>query len=191
MSARESAVLVTLLLAGCDQDPATLRLDGAPADGAASGGLDEYAFLERQSVSQDELPRIWADLPCERIGMSRLACNANCPVYDITLIRGSSDETRARVLYTGHENVDRAGEHEGTVGLRSYARLCQLVDQLGFVELESEYRAPWDGDAAAIVRVSHATGAYEVLDYANQGPPELVALELAIDGTTGSATWEP
>jgi hypothetical protein len=87
--------------------------------------------------------------------------------------------------------VPNLGAFEGGLGIREYTRLCQIADRLGLLELEPEYRAPWPGDATAIVEARHVTGDRSVIDYGEQGPSELIALELALDGAAASIEWQP
>ncbi|HKO91205.1 MAG TPA: DUF6438 domain-containing protein, partial [Polyangiaceae bacterium] len=138
-----------------------------------------------------EIAAAWEALPYERLGLTRTECFADCPEYSFVFIRASGGDSRARARYEGRAQVPELGVHEGSLSLRQYAELCLLTDHLGFLELEPEYRAPWPGDASAILEVRHATGDHQVVDYGRQGPPELIALELAFDGAAAGVPWQP
>jgi hypothetical protein len=147
--------------------------------------------LQQSSLSPNEITAAWSGLQYERIGLTRTRCFSHCPEYSVLFIRGSGEETRARVLYEGRAAVPNLGAFAGGLGIREYARLCQIADRLGLLELASEYRAPWPGDASAIVEVRHLTGDHAVVDYGGQGPSELTALELSLDGAAASVDWQP
>jgi len=151
----------------------------------------EYAFLDLASLSPSELTAAWQGLAYERIGLTRTSCFSNCPEYSLVFIRGNGDETRARVLYNGTSAVPNLGAFEGAIGIREYAELCRIADRLDVLELEPEYRAPWPGDASAIVEVRHVSGDFRLVDYGRQGPAELTAFEWALDGAAMGIDWQP
>jgi len=170
----------------------TTRVETRTFPGEDAGGADfsPYAFLKEQSLSQSELADAWERLPYERIGLTRTACFTGCPEYSLGFIRGSGDDTRAHAVYDARRNVASIGAFEGSITLHAYAQLCQLVDQLGIITLEPEYRASWPGDSSAIVDVRHTSGDYEIVDYGAQGPPRLIGVQLAIDGSARGIDWE-
>lgn len=184
------AVSSTGLCASCEGDSAAIRILGASEGDAGNGAPSVYRFLKDRSILQQELAETWAALPYERIGLTRTDCLGGCPAYSLAFVRGSGEATRATAAYEGVANTEMQGAFEGTLSLRDYAQLCQLVDHLGFVDLEPAYRALWADDASATVLVNTEMGVLEVLDYGNQGPPELVALQLSIDGLSRSIKWE-
>jgi hypothetical protein len=149
-----------------------------------------YAFLAERALSPDELVGIWSHLPYERIGLTRSACFAACPEYELVFIRGKGMDSRAGARYQGDSHVDRVGVFDGSIGIREYAQLCQLVDALGFTSLPPEFRPSWTGDSTATVSVLQGTSLYEVADTGGQGPAGLIGLELALDGTAQAVAWE-
>jgi hypothetical protein len=147
--------------------------------------------LKEATLSESEIAEAWQALPYERLGLTRTECFADCPEYSFVFIRASGGDSRARALYEGQSGVPDLGIYEGSISLRQYAELCLLTDRLGFLELDAEYRAPWPGDASAIIDVRHSSGEHQVVDYGRQGPPELIALELAFDGAAANISWQP
>jgi hypothetical protein len=181
----------TAVCEACVQDGTEALATVAASPQREAPDAPEYDFLQQSSLAPSEIEAAWAGLKYERIGLTRTSCFSNCPEYSVVFIRGKGEEARARSLYEGRAAVPNLGAFEGGLGVREYARLCQIADQLGLLELEPEYRAPWPGDASAIVEARHVTGEHRVLDYGEQGPSELIALELALDGAAAGIDWLP
>jgi hypothetical protein len=85
--------------------------------------------------------------------------------------------------------AEREGSFVGGTSLWDYGRLCELLDRLGFLGFDENYAAPWTDDETVVVEVSDASGVHRVLDYGHQGPPELMALQLAIDAIAERVEW--
>lgn len=159
-----------------------------PKDAGADAA--PYAFLTEPPLSSDELGNIWSNLPYARIGLTRSACSADCPEYALVFMRGEGTDSRALARYLGESNVDRLGIFEGSIDIRIYAQLCQLFDAVNFVSLAPEYRPSWTGDATATVSAFRGASYYEVADTGGQGPPGLIGLELALDGSAQGIAWQ-
>jgi hypothetical protein len=159
-------------------------------DGTTEATVDDsvYAFLSRP-LTTDEVAAAWAGLPYERISMDRSVCFGTCPSYAVELRRGEGSETLAPAAYTGRDYVDRMGPHEGQIDLWAYARLCQLLDHLGFRDLRPSYAAPWTDDFTVVIEVDRLGERYEVSDYGQQAPPDFMALRLAIDANVAEIDW--
>lgn len=185
-----------LACAACSGEDAPSAVDPSGAGSSSpdarerSGEASPYAFLRGAGIVEQDMPALWAALPYDSISLTREGCFGTCPIYQVTFRRGIGiGEGSAR--YSGEAYVDRQGEHDGGIDLWTYARLCELFDSLEFLDLRASYAAEWTDDETVIVEVSTASGAHQVLDYGHQGPPELVALQLAVEAISERIEWAP
>jgi hypothetical protein len=144
-----------------------------------------YEFLFRGGISAKEVEKAWAGLPYESIRLERYGCYGDCPIYTVELWKGG------RAKYHGKRHVSRVGEFTGRVGLREFARLCYLIDEIDYFELNRSYAAPWTDDATVVVSVVRAESGepFDIRDYGRFGPPSLWALQLAIDRVADEIEW--
>jgi hypothetical protein len=185
----------TLLVVACFSAACAGR-NGPSSDDAAPGTRSQhsydaspYAFLRAGSVGYDEMDAIWAGLPYRSIRLTRSGCFGSCPAYEVAFTPGSGMDAGS-ATYEGKAYVEREGSFEGAIDVWDYAHLCELLDHLGFVELDENYSSQWSDDESITVEASDASGLHRVLDYGHQGPPELVAVQFAIEAVTEKIDWQ-
>ena len=173
-------VTTALLLASCSVDRVQDPIPGRPV-----GVPPQYAFLYDGGIDHEEVPHRWRDLPYESITLERQGCFGTCPVYTATLRKGGEAD------YKGEAFVDHQGHWAGEIDIWDYARLCYLIDELRFSELATRYAAPWTDSETVVITVVPSKGgpALAVSEYGGYGPPELWALQLAIDAAAARVKW--
>ncbi len=119
----------------------------------------------------------------DSIALERTVCFGECPIYTVTFFRSGKAE------YVGEAYVDRVGRYEGKLAERSFARLCQLVEHASFGNMKAEYLGAWTDAPSAQVTVTERGQTRKVLDYDEVGPPELWALEQALDNLASRVKW--
>jgi len=74
--------------------------------------------------------------------------------------------------------------------LGDFGQLSLLVERSGFMSLADRYTAPWTDDETITVTVVRRGGDAKVIaDYGRFAPPEVWALERAIDGVISQIKW--
>ena len=150
----------------------------------------DYSFL-RRPLSTPEIAELWDSLPFDRIELARTTCLGTCPDYTVTYFRGSGEPFEAPAVYEGRDFVDRVGSFDGGVTLTQFGRLCEMIEQFGFFELREAYALMGTDAPTAVVTVDYVDGAYAVRDYGLVGPPELAAIQFAIDAVAAEIEWTP
>ena len=99
----------------------------------------------------------------------------------------------ATLRHTGKARFGTADRSfTGSVAREDYDRLASLMVSRGFFELRDEYRDPNLADGSWITTSAVRDGRTKtVLDSNEAGPPELKAIEDAIDGARVAITWTP
>ncbi|MEO8295367.1 MAG: DUF6438 domain-containing protein [Gemmatimonadota bacterium] len=144
-----------------------------------------YRFLSERGVSSDSNEVIRARLPYDSISLKRDPCFGTCPQDEATLYRDS------RARYVGIRFVDNIGTYQGHVSLQDYARLCYMLDRLGYMTLPDSFAAPYT-DQPTLTLTAHRTpgGLKSVRDYGPIGPVELWSLRELMIAVTGKIQWE-
>lgn len=119
----------------------------------------------------------------ESVALEHIPGDGRSPAYTVTYFRSGKAE------YVGEEHAERIGHFHGELDERSFARLCQFVERMSFASLEKEYWGNWMHMPSVKVTVVKEGRSYEVLDYDEVGPPELWALEHALDGLASRTSW--
>lgn len=179
-------VLVSLLVlfcSACDRkhpDPSMGLNDDRAIEGVPSRYRPIYdGFLGyREDGSRDVLP-------FESITLERTACFGSCPVYKVTLFRNGE----ARLEAEAHMPLN--GVYRGKIDIRTFARICFVLERFGFASFKADYQAPWTDSATCIVTVRTKRGEKSVSDYGEVGPIELWAIQSAIDRVRESIHWTP
>jgi hypothetical protein len=179
-----------VVLTACQRPPAAGRDSSvAPAETTVTrrGTVQVpavYRFLHDLGIPPDSEAAIRARLPYDSISIRRVACFGTCPVYELTLFR----DGRAR--YVGKKFVSRMGTYTGSLALRDYGRLCQLLDVLGFMALPDSFAARYTDLPTAVI-TAHRTpeGNKSVSDYGYVGPIELWAMQQLIDDAGEQISW--
>jgi hypothetical protein len=130
-------------------------------------------------------PAAQAALPFASITLSRSACFGTCPVYRVTL---NVDGTAG---YEGVKYVDRIGTFVGRVPFYDFAQLALLTERARFMTLQERYAGSWTDAETTTVTIRARSGREKTVDdYGGFGPPELWALQRAIDGVVESIKWK-
>ena len=168
----------TLLLAVSACKANTARVPQAP------GVPAEYAFIFDGGIASESATVVMNRIPYDSITLWRDACLGWCPVYRLTLHR----DGRAR--YFGESNVPRVGQFHGEVHLFEYSRLAYMLDDLGFMTLDSNYAAAWtDAPTATLSASRRPQGTKTVRDYGEVGPIRLWTMRQAIDEIASHINW--
>jgi hypothetical protein len=126
-----------------------------------------------------------------QISLQRTACFGACPIYTVSIYPDGLVE------FYGERFVQSLGNFTARVDPANFTVLADFVGQLGFFELEEEYRVRREPDGSVvavsdlpsrITTVVREDRAKSVLNYF-AGPAELEQLELLIDEMTNSARW--
>ena len=122
------------------------------------------------------------------------------PYRTITLERSGQNVSylKLSILSTGQANRLKiesgdGGNIERSVGSlnkKDFAKLCFVLDRLGFDKLEKEYLATWTHDATYIVTVQTDAGSKEVYEYGRAGPIELWAIEEILLSIQSRLSWK-
>lgn len=151
---------------------------------APSGVPQGFSFLYDLGTRMQPTSAARAALPFESIILSRSACMGTCPVYRVAL---NVDGTAA---YEGLAHVERIGKFAGSVQFYDFAQLVLLAERAGFMTLQERYAGTWIDDATTSLTIRTRKGQEKrVDDYGAFGPPELWALQRAIDGVVESIKW--
>jgi hypothetical protein len=92
--------------------------------------------------------------------------------------------------YTGHDHVRSLGLHIGRIPTQEFQRLALLIDQLGFDNLQTNYYRTTVGAATNYTSVVRNGQRRTIQNYADAGPVQLWAIELAIQDLVKKITWE-
>lgn len=177
--------------AGCSRDnalpnvqsPSESRLPEVTA--APPGVPGGFSFLYDLGVRLNPNTAARAAIPFVSLTLKRTDCVGACPAYRVTLnVDGTAE-------YEGAEHAPRIGTFAGRVPFYEFARLALLAERSGFMNLRERYAADWTDDATTSLTIRARTGKEKTVeDYGSFGPPELWALQRAVDGVVESITWK-
>jgi hypothetical protein len=127
----------------------------------------------------------------DSIVLERGPCFGSCPTYRLTLARSGA------VRFVSSSRGDVGREERGSVTPAQYQWLVSEAERIGFDRLpdnirESRYCERMATDhPSADVSIFRGATVKTVRDYlgCHDGPPELRALESAIDSVAGSSRW--
>jgi hypothetical protein len=175
-----------ILLAACsrkeDQDAKKPVVFFAPE--TISNVPDIYKPLYLGNLSADKIEAFRAALPYESISLERTPCSGSCPVYRVTLHRSGKAEFEAKAF------LPKTGEFTGQVDLATFARLCYVLDNSRFNNLQDKYRANLTDNAACVITASTGKSQKTVTDYGAIGPIQLWTIEELIDGIRERIVWK-
>jgi hypothetical protein len=181
--------VLVLASAGCSPD-ATLPDVPPPSDRlpevtrAPSGVPKGFSFLYDFGIRMQPNLAAQATLPFQSIMLGRSGCFGTCPVYRVTL---NVDGT---AVYEGVAHVDRIGTFVGRVPFYDFAQLALLAERAGFMTLQERYAGSWTDAETTRITIRARSGKEKTVDdYGAFGPPELWALQRAIDGVVESMRW--
>jgi Domain of unknown function (DUF6438) len=177
--------------AGCSRDNALPNVR-SPSEGrlpevagAPPGVPSGLSFLYDLGVRLKPNSAAQAAIPFVSITLNRTGCFGTCPVYRVTLnVDGAAE-------YKGTKHVPRIGTFVGRVRFYDFAQLALLAERAGFMSLRERYAGDWTDDETTSLTIRARTGQEKTVeDYGSFGPPELWALQRAIDGVVESITWK-
>lgn len=119
-----------------------------------------------------------------RLGLERTDCLTRCPAYTVVF---SSDGS---FTYTGEANVERLGEHGGSVSRGALNQVFRFVAAIDYLGLADSYDAGFLDNPATYTLVEWGAKTKVVLNAGNAAPVTVWALEQLIDDLLDSATWE-
>lgn len=120
------------------------------------------------------------------ITMSRTACYGTCPIYSVSI---SGD---GEVVYNGRGFVHAVGERRAQIPAADVSALLRRFDEIGFMQLQDEYRARITDHPSTIVTLTRGGQSKRVVDYAGTraGMPEAVReLQAEIDRVARTDQW--
>ncbi len=119
------------------------------------------------------------------VEMKREGCFGRCPAYGVLYRRDGS------VVYRGEKDVDRIGEHRGTISLAEFASLGQILDHTAFERLDADYSGASRDLEVVSITVSYVGGATKtVREAGRRGPLDLWSIQRVLDGLLVHVQWE-
>jgi hypothetical protein len=116
--------------------------------------------------------------------LERTDCLARCPAYTVVF---SADGSFA---YTGEANVERPGDHSGTVSRGALNQVLRYVAAIDYLGLADSYDAGFLDNPATYTLVEWGETTKVILNAGNAAPPTVWALEQLIDDLLESASWD-
>jgi len=144
-----------------------------------------YRPLFRAVLTEVDVKGLRGSLPYDSITIRRTGCFGTCPSYEMTLHRNGRAELNAQAY------LPKLGKFNGEVHLRTYGRLCYMIESSHFSEMNSSYRANWTDDSTCIVTVTSGATAKVVSDYGKVGPIQLWAIQQLLDAVKERTEWKP
>ncbi len=117
------------------------------------------------------------------IGLRRTACRGGCPVYRVVIREDVSFE------YIGEKFVQRQGEYPGSVSRKSFDKLAELIEEVGFMDLDESYAVPRTCQATVFTTIVSNGVKKTVSNYGGGGPAVLWAIEELIDKLVLEGEW--
>lgn len=120
------------------------------------------------------------------ITLTRGVCFGFCPDYTVSI----SDD--GQVTYVGRSFVNVVGEQHATIPIEDVRRLLARFDEIGFNDLQNEYRGHVTDLPTFTVTLERNGHRKTVVDYAgtSAGMPQAVReLEQEIDRVANTARW--
>ena len=146
---------------------------------------EQYKLLYKSGLSQVEIEQFKQNLAIKSVSLKRSGCYGPCPVYNLTFYLSGTAE------YNGIRNVNKKGNYTGKISIWNYGKLCYLIDNIGFTQLEDKYRLRATDLASVTIIVNYKNGDQKkVYDYGSQGPIEFWSLTKAIDGIKNEIDWK-
>jgi hypothetical protein len=146
---------------------------------------ERYRLLYEPGLDEDDRTKLRQLLPFESISLSRDGCFGDCPVYSVTFHRTGNAEFEATAY------LPELGKFTGKIDLKTYGRLCYLIDHSRFQDMKPRFSSNWTDDSTCVVAITQGEKRTEVSDYGSVGPIELWAIQELIDATRGDIAWTP
>lgn len=152
--------------------PAAPKGQGADGDGLPRGVMPLTPLAAGRPV-----PDI------ARVGLERTPCFGTCAAYTVIF------EADGSFVYTGDSNVERLGEHRGTVSQGRLFQVFRYVEAIEYLKLADTYD-PGLLDVPSVYTLVEWGGATKVvLDVGNYAPATVWALAELLDDLLEGATW--
>lgn len=120
------------------------------------------------------------------ITLQRTPCYGFCPDYTVTIT------SEGEVRYEGRRFVNAIGARTATIPRADVQRLLQRFDEIGFSQLQNEYRANVSDMPTTTITLTRGGVTKRVVDYGglSAGMPQSVReLQAEIDRVAGTAQW--
>jgi hypothetical protein len=121
-----------------------------------------------------------------QITLQRTVCYGYCPDYTVSI------DGDGVVTYEGRAFVNVVGRQTAQIPSADVARLLQRFDDIGFENLNDEYRGLMTDMPSTIVTLTRDGRTKRVVDYAGTSvgmPREVRELQAEIDRVAGTARW--
>lgn len=118
------------------------------------------------------------------IGLERSACRGTCAAFTVVF------QPDGTFRYEGVANVERLGDHTGTVRAGDLELLFRYVAAIGFLGLEDDYVSGYADVQTSYTYVERAGVEKVVRDEGNSAPATVWALELLIERLLEGAVWD-
>ena len=119
-----------------------------------------------------------------RLGLERTDCLTRCPAYTVVFSADGS------FTYTGEANVERLGDHSGTVSRGALNQVLRYVAAIDYMALADSYDAGFLDNPSTYTLVEWGEKTKVILNAGNAAPPTVWALEQLIDDLLESASWD-
>jgi hypothetical protein len=117
--------------------------------------------------------------------LERTPCFGRCPYYSIRVYQSGY------AVYEGKNNVEKIGRYYTWIGKSDLTRIGTKALEIGFFDLNEEYRNPKLTDFPTVyVEVRHKGKARKVTHYDASPPPALTEMEDYIDTVFENREWQ-
>lgn len=120
------------------------------------------------------------------ITLNRTVCFGFCPDYTVT-INGDG-----QVRYVGRSFVNVVGERTASIPAADVARLLQRFDEVGFAQLQDEYRGQMTDLPTTTITLTRNGQTKRLVDYGGTSvgmPAAVRELQAEIDRVANTAQW--
>jgi hypothetical protein len=135
-----------------------------------------------------EVPKKNARLAVEEINEITyervFGCDGECPLYKV-VIRKDGTST-----YDGTPYADRKGKYKSLYNEYYFNRIVELVVRNEYLGLNQQYGPKRHDEGYVVTSVAYADQRKEIKNYGSEGPLELWAIEMALEGATSQIRWE-
>ena len=129
-----------------------------------------------------------ARLPVEEISeitYERIfGCDGECPMYKVVLRKDGT------ATYTGTSYAERRGKYESRYNEYYFKQIAELMAKNGYLNLKEQYGPKATDQGYIVTSVAYANQRKEIKNYGSEGPLELWAIEMALEGAMSQIRWE-
>jgi len=111
-------------------------------------------------------------------------CEERCPVFKVVLRKDGT------ASYEGTRYADRKGKYHATGVDYYFVRLKKLLETSRFTDLQDAYGPHGKDEGFVITSMADNEKRKTVTNYGSDGPIELWAIEMAVEGSVYQIKWE-